>query len=86
MTKRKENIISIPKISSSKLLHPTQKPTDLMKELLSASIQPNDTICDPFMGLGSTIKAVKELNIDLNYIGIEIDKNMFEKAKAFIND
>lgn len=83
MSKRKANIIPISKISSSKLRHPTEKPVELIKQLLEASAQPNDTVCDPFMGGGSTIKACKEFG-NLNYIGIELDKDIFEVAKAFI--
>jgi DNA modification methylase len=85
MTKRKENIISVSKISSSKLRHPTEKPIQLITEILEASAQPNDTICDPFMGAGSTIKAVKDYG-NLNYIGIELDKEIFEKAKTSIGE
>ncbi|MHA1440123.1 MAG: DNA methyltransferase [Promethearchaeota archaeon] len=65
--------------------NPTQKPVTLIKELLEASAQPSDTILDCFMGCGSTIKGVKEFG-DLYYIGIEIDEEMFEKAKAYIEE
>jgi len=80
---RRGDIISIPRIPSEKLIHPTQKPVELIKELLKVSAQLADTVCDPFMGSGATIKAVKEFG-QLNYIGIEIDASIFEKAKAFI--
>ena len=80
---RKPDIISIPKVNSQKAIHPTQKPTDVIKELLSVSSQKADTVCDPFMGSGSTIKSVKEYG-GLSYVGIEIDRDVFEKAKTFI--
>jgi len=39
------------------------------------------------MGSGSTIKAVNEMKeLDLRYIGIELDKGIFEKARSFINE
>jgi hypothetical protein len=38
------------------------------------------------MGSGSTIKAVVDYGLDVNYIGIELDKDFFEKAKAYILD
>ena len=81
--KRKADIVSVPKVDSSRMIHPTQKPVTLIKELLEASARPADTVCDPFMGSGSTIKAAKEFG-SLNYIGIELDAERFEKAKAFI--
>ena len=83
LRKRKADIVSVPKVDSSRMIHPTQKPVALIKELLEASARPADTVCDPFMGSGSTIKAAKEFG-SLNYIGIELDVERFEKAKAFI--
>jgi len=83
LNKRRGDIITIPRLLSSNMIHPTQKPVELIKELLSVSAQKADVICDPFMGSGSTIKAAKEYG-DLNFIGIEIDRAIFEKAKAFI--
>jgi site-specific DNA-methyltransferase (adenine-specific) len=83
LNKRKADIVSINKLPSSQMIHPTQKPVELITELLEVSAQKADTVCDPFMGSGSTIKAVKEYG-GLNYIGIEIDKEIFEKAQTFI--
>lgn len=83
LNKRRGDIIEVPRLSSANMIHPTQKPVELIKELLSVSAQKADTVCDPFMGSGSTIKATKEYG-DLSFIGIELDRTMFEKAKAFI--
>lgn len=80
---RKMNFLDIPRLDHTKKIHPTQKPVDLIKQLLEVSAQPNDTICDPFMGSGSTIKACKSFQ-DLHYIGIELDPVIFQKAKTFI--
>lgn len=83
LNKRKEDIIKVSKLSSNEMIHPTQKPVKLIAELLEASAQKADIICDPFMGSGSTIKTVKQYG-DLNYIGIELDRERYEKAKSFI--
>lgn len=80
---RKADIIHVPKLNSANMIHPTQKPEQIIVELLEVSARPADTVCDPFMGSGSTIKAVKEFG-GLNYIGIELDGERFEKAKAYI--
>ena len=80
---RKGNLLNIPKIYSSKLVHPTQKPVELIKEILEVSALKNDFIVDPFMGSGSTIKACNEMN--LKSLGIELDKEMFNIANNFIN-
>ena len=80
---RKGNVLNIPKIHSSKLVHPTQNPVELIKEILEVSALKNDFIVDPFMGSGSTIKACNEMN--LKSLGIELDKEMFNIANNFIN-
>jgi len=80
---RKGNVLSFSRLHTSKMVHPTQKSTELIKELLSASALKNDFVVDPFMGSGSTIKACNEMNI--KSLGIELDKEMFNIANAFIN-
>jgi len=80
---RKGNVLNIPKIHSSKLVHPTQKPVELIKEILGVSALKNDFVVDPFMGSGSTIKACNQMN--LKSLGIELDKEMFNVANNFIN-
>jgi len=82
---RKYDVLEVTKITVNRTkIHPNQKPTALIKELLDVSFQVGDTVCDCFMGSGSTIKALLEYGVDVNYIGIELDKTMFEKAKSFI--
>lgn len=56
--------------------HDTEKPVDLMKILVKNSSQKRELILDPFMGVGSTMIAAKELNRD--YIGIELDKKYYD--------
>ena len=81
---RKGNVLYIPKIHSSKLIHPTQKPTELIKEILEVSALKNDFVVDPFMGSGSTIKACNEYG--LKSLGIELDNKMFNVANNYINE
>ena len=80
---RKNDVINVARIPSVRAIHPTQKPEGLIRVLLEVSAQKADTICDPFMGSGSTIKAIKETG-GMNYIGIEIDKERFDKAEAYV--
>lgn len=84
LNKRRDNVLEFSKLSSSKMTHPTQKPIDLISEILSVSANKNDMFCDPFMGSGSHIIAAKLANC--NYIGIELDKTIFEKAKSWIDE
>jgi len=83
-SKRRKTNDQVKRVPAQQMIHPTQKPEAVITELLEASAQPHDTVCDPFMGSGSTIKAVKEFGLDLKYIGIELDRERFDKAAAYI--
>jgi len=52
-------------------LHPTQKPVKLMNLCIGFAMNV-DTILDPFMGAGSTLRAAKDLG--RHCIGIEIEE------------
>ena len=58
--------------------HPAQKPIRLLKHLISISTNPGDIVFDPFMGVGSSGVAAKELGRE--YIGCEIDKAYYDAA------
>lgn len=53
-----------------------------MKVLVENSSNELETVLDPFMGIGSTGIACKELN--RNFIGIELDEKYFKIAKERI--
>ena len=63
--------------------HPTVKPTDLMRWLCRLVTPKGGTICDPFMGSGSTLKAA-ELE-GFSAIGIELSDQYVEIAKLRIS-
>lgn len=56
-------------------IHPTQKPLELIKRLLAVG---GDTILDPFMGSGTTLRAAKDLG--RRAIGIEIEEKYCQIA------
>jgi len=62
-----------------KRIHPTEKPVELLEWIIKTYSNENDLILDCCMGSGSTIIACK--NTSRNYIGIEMDTEIFEKAK-----
>ena len=80
---RRGNVLNVSRLHTSKMVHPTQKPIELLKEILKVSVSDGDFIVDPFMGSGSTIKAANELNY--KSLGIELDDEMFYIANNFIN-
>ena len=51
--------------------HPTQKPTDLMLAIMADFTDPDDIICDPFAGSGTT--GVACLRLGRRFIGCEMD-------------
>lgn len=63
-------------------IHPTQKPVELIEELILTYSNENDVILDFTMGSGTTGVACN--NIGRNFIGIEIDENYFNIAKQRI--
>lgn len=81
---RRGNVLNVSRLHTSKMVHPTQKPVELLKQILEVSILEGDFVVDPFMGSGSTIKACNILNI--KSLGIELDKEMFITANNFINE
>jgi DNA methylase len=60
--------------------HPTQKPLNVIKWALSLCPNNPQTIIDPFMGSGTTLRAAKDLN--KRAIGIEIEERYCELAAA----
>lgn len=66
-------------INGKNKFHPTEKPVNLLKELIRLHTKENDMILDCFMGSGSTGVACKELN--RNFVGIELNKEYFEIAE-----
>ena len=65
-------------------IHPTQKPIKLYDWLLMKYAKPNDLILDTHLGSGSIAIAIEKANrldkMNLQFVGIEIDKEYFEKA------
>ena len=61
---------------SSRGLHPTQKPLELLKYLIKTYTNEQDVVLDNTMGSGTTCLAAKELN--RKFIGIENDKKYYD--------
>jgi len=77
-----KSILEISNANQKNKLHPTQKPLELMKYLISTYSNENDMVLDNTMGSGTTCLAAKELN--RKFIGIEKDEKYFEIAKQRI--
>ena len=64
--------------------HPTQKPEGVMKWCIEHLPDGVETICDPFMGSGTT--GVAAVKLGRKFIGIEIDARYFDIACRRIED
>lgn len=59
-------------------IHPTQKPVNLLKQLIEIFTDKGDTIIDPCAGSGTTLRAAEELG--RNCYGFECDKRFYSQA------
>lgn len=81
--KRPKSIISVQRVNAEKLLHPNEKPVELMEMLISSISSEGATVLDPFAGSGSTLVACKKLN--RNYVGCELSEEYVKIAEARLN-
>lgn len=58
--------------------HPTVKPAGILRKYIQIGSLIGDTVLDPFMGVGTTLRAAKDLN--RKAIGIEIEEKYCETA------
>jgi site-specific DNA-methyltransferase (adenine-specific) len=63
-------------------VHPTQKPIELMRQIIRHYTKPGDTVLDPYMGSGTT--GVAALMEGRSFVGIELDPGYYEIAKRRI--
>lgn len=62
--------------------HPAQKPTAVLKKIVTIASNEGDVVFDPFMGVGSTGVAAQALQ--RRFIGFELDEAYFNASKERI--
>ena len=80
-TSRDYEFVKMPTLKNGKL-HISQKPLNFVEKLISNSSNENDLILDLFMGSGTT--GVACVNLNRNFIGIEMNDKYFEIAEKRI--
>ena len=76
------NILEFSNANKKGRLHPTQKPVALLEYLIKTYSNENNFVLDFTMGSGSC--GVASINLNRNFIGIELDKNYFNIAEKRI--
>jgi len=72
--KRWPNVWNFPRVPAKQLLHPTQKPVQLIERAILASSDVHDAVLDCFMGSGTTGEAC--MHTERNYLLCDIDTRM----------
>jgi len=80
--KREGNVWGYSKVKLE--FHETQKPVDVIENIIMHSSDEGMTILDPFMGSGTTGIACKNLN--RNFIGIELNEDYYLTAKKRVEN
>lgn len=82
--KRRNGIISVPAKPPGSLIHPHEKPTQLLDMLIKFSTRPRDFIVDPFGGSGSLARAAARTG--RSALCIEYDERNYEAARKALED
>lgn len=64
--------------------HPTQKPIELIRDLIRKHSKENDIVLDCFSGSGTT--AVASILENRNFVGCELDKTYYDKSMKRIEE
>lgn len=77
-----ESVLTYPVVPGKGRIHPTEKPLELMEEIVLRHTKEGDVVLDPFLGSGTTGLACVLLG--RNFLGIERENDYFEKASSRI--
>lgn len=80
--KRPQDVLRSAKVRPKDLLHPNEKPVELLETLIGQVVPEGGVVLDCFMGSGST--GVACMNTGRRFIGIELDQAYFDVARRRI--
>ena len=79
---RPNDILRFPKVAHQRLVHPNEKPVDLLAYLIETCCPPGGVVLDCCMGSGST--GVAAVRTGRDFIGVELDAGHFATAEERI--
>lgn len=87
---RRNNVLSVPQLRPSNLIHPHEKPTALLELLIKHSTSPGDFLFDPFGGSGSLVRAAERTGrsavaVELNEENYKLALNKLESGEVGMN-
>jgi len=82
--KRIGTVWHVPKIFPGHMIHPTQKPTDLMIKAIENFADPDSIVFDPFLGSGAS--AVASIKTGRKFIGCEMEGKYCAVAKKQLDE
>ena len=71
------DILQYKRVPPTKKIHPSEKPTQMLRDLIELLSFPGEKVLDPFAGSGATIEAARQTA--RMGIGIELNKEYFSK-------
>lgn len=77
------DVFQVKRVPAEKKIHPTEKPTELLRELIKLTSFSTETVLDPFAGSGATLAAAKETS--RRGIGIELNVEYYNNICRRIN-
>lgn len=83
-TRYPTDILKFNRVPERQVVHPTQKPVELLEYLIKTYTNVGDVVLDNCMGSGSTGAAC--VNTNRNFIGIELDENYFQISEKRIKE
>ena len=73
VNKGRSNVFQFAPVTPSKKIHQTERPIELMEELLTTFAEPGSRVCVPFLGSGNTILAAD--NAKMTAFGWDLTKD-----------
>ena len=77
------DILTYKRVPANLKIHPTEKPTEMLRELIKLTTQVGEKVLDPFAGSGATLEAAKETKRQC--LGIELDETYYTRIVERLN-